>query len=121
MKQILVVDDNPLNSNLAKVILVRAGHSVQVLTCASDALRYLNRNPVDVILTDIGMRDINGKEFCHIVKSRLNTVAPRVVAYTAYAMEGELASFRAAGFDAIVVKPASRRQILAAVDPDGVY
>ena len=72
-----------------------------------------------VILTDIGMRDINGKEFCHIVKSRLNTFAPRVVAYTAFAMEEELASFRAAGFDAIVVKPATRGQILAAVDPDG--
>ncbi|MEO6919851.1 MAG: response regulator [Collimonas sp.] len=121
MKNILVVDDNPLNSNLAKVILTRAGYSVHVLTCASDALHYLNKNLVDVILTDIGMRDINGREFCHIVKTRLNPFAPRVVAYTAFAMEEELASFRAAGFDAIVVKPASRVQILAAVDPDYVF
>ncbi|MEM4989705.1 response regulator [Collimonas sp. H4R21] len=117
MKNILVVDDNPLNSNLARIILTRAGHTVHVFAGASEALRYLEKNTVDVVLTDVGMRDINGKEFCRLVKDGSHEVVPRMVAYTAFAMEEELLSIRAAGFDAVVIKPATRVQILAAVDP----
>jgi two-component system, cell cycle response regulator DivK len=117
MKNILVVDDNPLNSNLAMLILTRAGHSVQVFGGASEALHYLKQNTVDVVLTDVGMRDINGKEFCLLIRNGGHPVMPRMVAYTAFAMEEELSAIRAAGFDAIVIKPATRVQILAAVDP----
>ncbi|WP_211462223.1 response regulator [Collimonas silvisoli] len=117
IKNIMVVDDNPLNSNLASIILSRAGHSVQVFTGASEALRYLEKNRVDVVLSDVGMRDMSGKEFCRLIKSGGNAATPRMVAYTAFAMAEELSSIMAAGFDAIVVKPATRSQILAALDP----
>jgi len=116
-KNIVVVDDNPLNSNLASIILSRAGHSVQVFTGASEALHYLEKNRVDVVLSDVGMGDMNGKEFCRLIKNGGNAAIPRMVAYTAFAMTEELSSIKAAGFDAIIVKPASREQILAALDP----
>jgi CheY-like chemotaxis protein len=64
---------------------------------------------------------MNGKEFCRLIKSggspAGNPAVPRMVAYTAFAMAEELSSIMAAGFDAIIVKPASRAQILAALDP----
>ena len=41
---------------------------VGMFNCAADFLEYKNSNPVDVVLTDINMPDMNGLELCQILK-----------------------------------------------------
>ncbi|HEY5308375.1 MAG TPA: response regulator [Casimicrobiaceae bacterium] len=116
MKQILLVDDNPLNVNLARTILTRAGHTVRTANSAPQALALLHESMPDVVVTDINMPGVTGTEMCRDLRTRFPASALRIVAYTALAMSGELRAIESAGFDAIVVKPATKDALLKAVD-----
>jgi CheY-like chemotaxis protein len=115
--RVLVVDDNPMNARLAHVILTRAGFEAPVVESAPLALDYLCGNAVDTILTDVSMPGMSGKELCRKVRERYGFNAPRMVAYTAFALDHQRAGILAAGFDALLVKPAGREAIVAAVSP----
>jgi CheY-like chemotaxis protein len=116
MKKILVVDDNALNANLAKAILTRAGHEVDVVNSAPAALEYLKTHTPDVVLSDISMPGMNGKDLCIAIRKEEKQPTPKLIAYTAFAMKSERQAILEAGFDDIVVKPASRDELLRAVE-----
>jgi CheY-like chemotaxis protein len=115
MKHILLVDDNPLNVNLARTILSRAGHTVRTASSAPQALELLHESMPDVVVTDINMPGVTGTEMCRDLRVRFPASALRIVAYTALAMSDELRAIESAGFDAIVVKPATKEALLNAV------
>ncbi len=117
MKTILVVDDNPLNRDLASAMLQRSGLSAIVAESARRALELLATTPVDVVVTDIGMPEMNGIELCEEICRRYGHDRPRLVALTSFGMQAERDRIVAAGFDALVTKPASRRVLTAAVAP----
>lgn len=116
MKRVLVVDDNPLNANLARVILARAGHAVTLANGAAEALHAVAAAPPQVIVTDINMPGVSGLALVERVRALGLRPPPRLVAYTALAMEEERRDIEAAGFHAIVVKPATRATLLAAIE-----
>jgi len=123
MKQVLIVEDNPMNAELARLILTRAGYGTAVVERADFALDFLAGNQVDAILTDISMPGMSGKEFCRHMQGRHETRPerrPRMVAFTAFAMPYQRQSIMEAGFDALVVKPAKASAILRAIDPDAI-
>ena len=119
-KRVLVVDDNPMNATLARIMLLRAGYEVHVEDSAPLALQYLDGHVVDVVLTDISMPGMSGKELCRELRLRLGGNCPRLVAHTAFALDHQRVSIMEAGFDAIVVKPSPRDVLIGAVDPDPV-
>jgi CheY-like chemotaxis protein len=116
MRRILVVDDNPMNAQLAHIILKRAGFDAPTVESAPLALDYLVGNKVDVILTDVSMPGMSGSDLCRTVFKRYGENRPRMVAYTAFAMSHQRAAILEAGFDALLVKPASTDAILAAIN-----
>ena len=120
MKNILVVDDNPLNVNLARIILTRAGHAVRTAGNAPAALQRLSEEMADVVVTDINMPEVTGIELCRDLRTRYPGPGLRIVADTARAMSEELRAIHRAGFDAIVVKPATKDTLLAAIDAEGM-
>jgi CheY-like chemotaxis protein len=61
---VLVVDDDSRVRDLAKLILVRAGHDVVAVAGPHDALAVLNRQPdIDLLLIDVVMPEMNGYDF----------------------------------------------------------
>ncbi len=118
MATVLVVDDNPLNLTLASELLTRAGHEVHVVDGAEFALDLLAGFKVDVVLTDINMPGMSGKELARLLHERLGKNCPRLIAYTAYSLPHQKQSIVDAGFDGIVVKPARPEDLLAAVAGD---
>jgi two-component system, cell cycle response regulator DivK len=119
--RVLVVDDNPMNAHLAKLMLGRAGFEAHTVESAQRALEYLEGNQVDVVVTDISMPEMSGKDLCRAVHERFGNRRPRVVAFTAFAMEHQKQSIMEAGFDALIVKPVTASALVAAVcgAPDG--
>ncbi|MFN7221659.1 MAG: response regulator [Burkholderiales bacterium] len=117
MKNVLIVEDNPMNAELARLVLSKAGYETATVERADLAMDYLVGNQVDIILSDISMPGMSGKEFCRELRERLPEKRPRLVAYTAFAMHHQRQSIMEAGFDAIVVKPAKAETILKAIDP----
>ncbi len=114
-QRVLVVDDNPMNAHLAQIYLARAGYDAPVVESASLALDYLCGNKVDAILSDVSMPGMSGKELCRRVRERFGERRPRMVAYTAFALDHQRAGIMDAGFDALLLKPASREAIVTAL------
>jgi len=118
MKSVLVVDDNQLNLTLAVEMLSRAGYKVHSVDGAQYALDLLAGLRVDVVLTDISMPGMSGKELARQLRERYKIKCPRLVAYTAFALPHQRQSIVDAGFDAIVVKPARSTDLVSAVEGD---
>ncbi len=62
MKTILIVDDDPINLNLAEFILKSKGNEYEVITASSgfSCLSILYKKEVDLVLLDIEMPDMDG-------------------------------------------------------------
>jgi CheY-like chemotaxis protein len=116
MKTVLVVDDNPLNLTLAVEMLTQAGYKVHAVDGAEFALDVLAGVRVDVVLTDISMPGMSGKELARALRERFKDRCPRLVAYTAFASPHQRQSIVEAGFDAMVVKPARITDLVAALE-----
>ncbi len=111
-KLALVVDDVPVNRQLAAAFLARLGWEVDQATGGKAALDWLAHNPaVRLVLLDIGMPDLNGEAVCREIRSRPAFVGLPVVAYTAHALPSDVERFLAGGFDAVLIKPVSLHMV----------
>ena len=63
-EKILIVDDDELESKKNSGILTDVGYEVIVCKSGAEALEYLNRNPVELVLLDVNMPEMNGYEVC---------------------------------------------------------
>src|ERR1700744_6170309 len=94
---ILVVDDNPANLKLARVVLEEAGYDVHTAVSAAAVLEQLKTLRPRMILMDIQLPDIDGLELTRRLKRDPARKEIVIVALTAYAMKGDRAKALAAG------------------------
>lgn len=102
---ILIVDDNPHNLKLARVLLAGEGYEVRTATDAEQALDLLESYSPRLILMDLQLPGMDGLELTRRLKSDRTRRDIVVVALTAYAMKGDEEKARAAGCDGYVSKP----------------
>lgn len=102
---ILIVDDNPVNLKLARIVLTEAGYEVRTATDAEDALALLATWIPAVILMDLQLPGIDGLELTRRLKATPAWSGIVIIALTAYAMKGDEEKARAAGCDGYVTKP----------------
>ena len=102
---ILIVDDNPQNLKLAKVILAAEGYEVKTAIDAEDALRILESFTPRLILMDLQLPRMDGLELTRRLKADPARREIIVIALTAYAMKGDDEKAFAAGCDGYISKP----------------
>jgi CheY-like chemotaxis protein len=102
---ILVVDDNPQNLKLARVLLSGEGYEVRTATDAENALEVLESFAPALILMDLQLPGMDGLTLTRRLKSDPNRAKMVIVAFTAYAMKGDAEKALAAGCDGYVSKP----------------
>ena len=117
MPDVLVVDDNPINRQLARTLLNRSGWTATEADCGEIALEMLDSRLYPVILLDISMPGLSGIETVQRIRATPGLRHIHVVAYTAHAMEDEKRQILEAGFDDILVKPVSKDNLLATFEP----
>lgn len=89
--RILLVDDEPSITKALKRLLVRAGYDVHTAESGADALDFLQRNQVCLIITDFRMPEMNGAELLSKVKrSWPETVSLVLSGYTDFTSVVEL-------------------------------
>ncbi len=103
---VVVVDDVEANRELAQATLEMFGWDVRSFSNGADALTFLDQATPEAMLLDVRMPGMSGERVLALVRSRPATRAMRVIAYTAHALPDEIAGFRAAGFDEVLIKPA---------------
>lgn len=102
---LLVVDDNPENLKLARVLLKGEGYIVLTAGDAEAALDLLKTIRPRLILMDIQLPGMDGLELTRRIKQDPAHRDILVVALTAYAMKGDEEKAYHAGCDAYVSKP----------------
>ncbi|MBX3624973.1 MAG: response regulator [Rhizobacter sp.] len=102
---VLIVDDNPVNLELASMVLRSAGLQVCTADGAEAALRTLAHTRPDLVLLDIQMPHVDGLALLGQLRADPATADLVVVAFTAYAMKGDRERLLAAGCDGYISKP----------------
>lgn len=104
-EKILLVEDNPLNRELATDLLEIAGYVVVHAATAEEALTLVTVAAPDLVLMDIALPGMDGLTATQILKQDAATSGIPVVALTAQAMKGDEEKARAAGCDGYISKP----------------
>jgi CheY-like chemotaxis protein len=112
---ILIVDDNPLNMKLVRVLLAGEGYEVRTACDAVEALRVLRDFTPRLILMDIQLPGIDGLELTRRLKSKRDTSHITILGLTAYAMKGDEQRILAAGCDGYIPKPIDTRTLPALI------
>jgi CheY-like chemotaxis protein len=105
LEPILIVDDNPQNLKLAKVILAAEGYQVKTAIDAEDALRILEAFTPRLILMDLQLPRMDGLELTRRLEADPARREIIIIALTAYAMKGDDQKAFAAGCDGYISKP----------------
>lgn len=112
---ILIVDDNPINLKLARLLLSGEGYQVRTALNAEQTLRLLGELQPQLILMDIQLPGMDGLELTRRLKSDPKTQAIAIVALTAYAMKGDEEKVLACGCSGYISKPIDTRRFGAQV------
>lgn len=104
-KSILMVEDNADNADLATWMLEDAGFKVTTAGTAEEGIDLLEREPFDLVLMDISLPGMDGKEAIRWLRAHPTLSSMPVIALTAHAILNERDAIMASGADCIVTKP----------------
>jgi two-component system, cell cycle response regulator DivK len=110
-KSVLIVDDNPINMKLVRVLLTGEGYDVRTAGDAVEALAVLKQWQPNLILMDIQLPGIDGLELTRQLKADSTTGHITIIGLTAYAMKGDEERILAAGCDGYIAKPIDTRTL----------
>jgi DNA-binding response OmpR family regulator len=112
---ILVVDDEP--DLLENIVLALEAENYHVLTAHDgvEALTVLQSQPVNLILADIAMPDMNGYQLYERVRESPNWVIIPFIFLTARTMDSDVRYGKELGVDDYLTKPIRIADLLAAV------
>ncbi|NBU26990.1 MAG: response regulator, partial [Caulobacteraceae bacterium] len=115
--RVLVVDDHAINRQAITLILAQAGITPEMAASAETALERLAIEPFDLILMDVYMPDMDGREATTVLRSMPgpNRQTP-VVAITASATARDWEACRAAGMNGHVAKPIEPEKLFEAME-----
>jgi signal transduction histidine kinase/CheY-like chemotaxis protein len=120
-KAILLVDDDSENLLPLKIFLENEKASVTGADSAMEALKHLAERDFHLMITDIGMPDIDGYELVSRLRAdaggRNSSVA--AIALTAYASIDDRERALRSGFHAHLAKPVNFDELLAAIEQIG--
>ena len=100
---ILIVDDNPSMADTLADILGVKGFEVHSAYSGAEALEILREHPVDILLTDVRMPDMNGVELYRATRQTHPHLI--TVLMTAYAADDIIQQGMAEGIKTVLTKP----------------
>jgi len=108
--EILLVEDNPINQQVAQLQLDRFGYCADIANNGIEAIEALRRSSYDLVLMDVAMPEMDGisatRAICEEWPNR--ATRPKIFAITAHAMEDDRHRCLAAGMDGYLTKPICR-------------
>ena len=123
-RKVLLVEDNPVNQEVARGMLATLGATVVSAWHGREALDALRQQTFDVVLMDCHMPELDGYQATRSFReweTRHARARTPILALTANAMQGDEQKCLAAGMDAYLAKPFTIAQLntaLGALLPD---
>jgi CheY-like chemotaxis protein len=107
---ILVVEDTPMNQQLAQWTLEKLGCTVEIANNGETALQKIRSHTYDLILMDLQMPGMDGLTATHEIRNIEVTEALKmtpIVAMTAHVLDEDRAQAKKAGMQDFLIKPVS--------------
>jgi PAS domain S-box-containing protein len=112
-KTVLIVEDDTYNADLIKEILAETTLKFIHTNSGKEAVKISTSQPVDLILMDIRLPDIDGYEATAQIKQKKPLM--KIIAQTAYASQAEKLKSLEAGCNDFIGKPTNRDLLLALI------
>ncbi len=113
---ILVVDDQTDHLNAVEMLLVGFGYRVVLCTSGSQALHQLETEPIDLILADVAMPQMNGYQLLEAVRRQAQWATVPFIFITGRALDSDIRYGKALGADDYLTKPIQPEDLLAVVE-----
>jgi PAS domain S-box-containing protein len=114
--RILLAEDNVTSQKVAKQMLRRLGYRADVVANGIEALQALERQPYDLVLMDLRMPEMDGLQATRIIRQRWPDNGPKIIAITAYALQGDKEKCIDAGMDDYISKPIRMNELAAILE-----
>jgi EAL domain-containing protein (putative c-di-GMP-specific phosphodiesterase class I)/signal transduction histidine kinase/DNA-binding response OmpR family regulator/HPt (histidine-containing phosphotransfer) domain-containing protein len=116
--RILVAEDNSINKELMVAQLHMLGYQADYAENGIEALAYWQQGNYHLLLTDIGMPDMNGYELVQNIRQLEHDSGRRlpVIAITANALAADAEKCFAAGIDDVIAKPVELKDLRKALE-----
>lgn len=114
--QLMVVEDDPDTLEMLRATLEARGFRVTTCQSAADMLATAARERADLLISDIGMPEMDGFEMIKRLRELPGFQNVPAIALTGYASEKDADSALAAGFNAHVSKPVDANELVALVE-----
>lgn len=112
---ILLVDDNDVNRQVARSILAKVGYTVEVAQNGFEALEKVQEQVFDIVFMDIQMPEMDGITTTAKIRELPLEKMPVIIAMTAYSMEEDRANILEAGLDDYLSKPIKANMLIRKV------
>ncbi len=112
---ILIAEDNEANVATFTSYLASHGYRIVIAKNGKDAIAIVKEQPVDLILMDVQMPEMDGLEAIRYIRTVLNLVDIPIVALTAFAMTGDREKCLAAGANEYLSKPVKLKNLVLTI------
>jgi two-component system sensor histidine kinase/response regulator len=115
--RILLAEDNIVNQRLVVRLLEKYGHTMIVASTGREVLAALAEQPIDLVLMDVQMPDMDGLEATAVIREQERHYGGHlpIIALTAHAMKGDQERCLASGMDDYISKPINAQTLSAAI------
>jgi CheY-like chemotaxis protein len=114
--RILLIEDNELNRDMLRRRLERRGYAVAEAVDGLAGLAAAKASRPDLVLMDLRLPDIDGREVTRRLRSDPLTARVPVIALTAHAMEGDREAALEAGCDDYDTKPVDLARLVGKIE-----
>jgi PAS domain S-box-containing protein len=112
---ILVAEDNLSNQRVLVEMLKRMGYRPDAVSNGKEVLQALKLRPYDLILMDVKMPEMDGITTTKVIRKLRPGDGPKIIAITAYALEGDRELCLEAGMDGYIAKPVMASELAEAL------
>lgn len=113
----LVVDDFQDTADLLAELLDGIGFDTAIAHSGEEAIQMANLLHPDVVLLDLGLPNADGLEVCSRIRQEHWGASARIVAITGQDVASMRLPMMAVGFDEVLAKPCSFREISGVLEP----
>ena len=110
-RRVLLVEDNISNQKVTLAMLKRLGYEADLATNGVEALKAFENRDYDIVLMDLRMPEMNGFEATKAIRERWPERRTKIIAITAFALQGDREKCLAAGMDDYISKPVRMNEL----------
>lgn len=116
-KNILVIEDNPVNQRVVERLLQKDGHTVSLANNGQEGVEAVQNGQFDIVFMDIQMPVMDGVTAAKTIRGLGGQYAKLpIIALTANVMKGDPEKYFAAGMNECLAKPIERPKLREAIE-----